>query len=101
MILNETISKLLFIIRAFLKSKSFVLIYPSCLTSSQLAVLLRKRNVKGESCEILIENNHVSEPWLGSGYKNKKINFSCSTNNKNVNTLTDQHYRQLISNEYF
>ena len=48
-ILSETIRKLLFIIRAFLKSKSFVIIHPSSLTSSQLAVLLRGRfNTPGE-----------------------------------------------------
>ena len=102
MILNETLSKLLFIIRAFLKSKSFVLIHSSFLRIIPLGGIITKtfQYSQGESWDILIGNNHGWEPWLDSGYKNKAITFSCSTNNKNVNTLIDQHHRQLFSNEY-
>ena len=103
MILNGTLSKLLFIIRAFLKSKRFVLIHPSCLRIIPLGDIIAKtfRYSKGESWDILIGNNRGWEPWSGSGCKNKTITFSCSTNDKNVNTLIDQHHRQLFSNEYF
>ena len=55
----------------------------------------------GETRDTLMGNNHVWSPWLGSGYKNKKITFSCSTINKNVNTFIDKHCRQLMSNDYF
>ena len=102
MILNETLSKRLFIIRAFLKSKSFGLIHSSFLRIIPLGGIITKtfQYSQGESWDILIGNNHSWEPWLGSGYKNKAITFSCSANNKNVNTLIDQHHRQLFSNEY-
>ena len=104
MILNKIIIKLSFIYcKSIFEEQKFRPNSPQLSDVTPIGGIITKRfqYAKGETRDIPMGNIHVWVPILALGYKKVKINCSCSSNNKNVATLTDQHYQQLISNSYF